>query len=44
MDVGKGLQRHVCVQVFANDLNPSSYHWLQVNVKLNKVICSLHFI
>ena len=24
-------------QVFANDLNPSSYHWLKENVRINKV-------
>ena len=24
-------------QVYANDLNPRSYHWLCVNIKLNKV-------
>jgi tRNA G37 N-methylase Trm5 len=24
------------VQVYANDLNPRSHHWLAVNIKLNK--------
>lgn len=28
-------------KVFANDLNPSSYHWLKENVKLNKVVDSV---
>ncbi len=27
-------RRHV--QVYANDLNPRSHHWLAVNIKLNK--------
>lgn len=29
------------MQVYANDLNPCSHQWLQVNVKLNKVMHGL---
>ena len=29
-----------CMQVYANDLNPRSYHYLDINVKLNKVSSS----
>lgn len=29
--------------VYANDLNPESYHWLKNNIAINKVICALQF-
>ena len=32
----EGMVGLLHVQVYANDLNPRSYHWLAVNMKLNK--------
>ena len=31
-------------QVYANDLNPRSYHWLERNIALNRVcrMCPIH--
>ena len=31
-----------CMQVYANDLNPRSHHYLEINIKLNRV-CSCLF-
>ena len=37
LDIDVLTRRAMHAQVYANDLNPRSYHWLCVNIKLNKV-------